>query len=141
MPEGAKYFAVRCVSHNRVAMHIDDFKYESAATPLKVKLLGYNVYRNGVRINDEVLTSPSFRDVPDPRAESVVYTVRAVYDRGEASHSNSVTIYPQVGIDRVYMNVDPGKQPVYDLSGRRMQSLTDGEIYVTKGFSFIYKAK
>lgn len=141
VPEGAKYFAVRCVSHNRVAMHIDDFKYESAATPLKVKLLGYNVYRNGVRINDEVLTSPSFRDVPDPRAESVVYTVRAVYDRGEASHSNSVTIYPQVGIDRVYMNVDPGKQPVYDLSGRRMQSLTDGEIYVTKGFSFIYKAK
>jgi hypothetical protein len=60
VPEGAKYFAVRCVSHSRLCMHIDDFKYESAPTPLKVKFIGYNIYRDGLSINDRrhILTAP-----------------------------------------------------------------------------------
>lgn len=139
VPQGAKYFAVRCVSHGRIAMHIDDFKYESAATPLKVSFVGYNVYRDGVRINNEVLTTPSFRDTPGVDKKNATYTVRVVYNRGESSHSNPVSILS--GVESIYelTEIDPTKQPVYDLSGRRVQSLLDGEIYVTKNRRFIYR--
>jgi len=138
LPEGTKYFAVRCVSHNRLAMHIDEFKYESAPTPLTVVFKGYNVYRNGVRINDELLTSLSFRDTPD--ATDATYTVRAVYDKGEAAHSNPVTI-SELSLDGIYVDVDPETQAVYDLQGRRVYTMTEGEIYVTKGKTFRYTAK
>lgn len=139
VPEGAKYFAVRCVSHNRLAMHIDDFKYESAPTPLKVKLLGYNVYRNGERINDQIIAATTYRDMPEADDNSVVYTVRAVYDRGEASHSNAVNKSDMSGIGTIYMDIDPNTQPVYDIQGRRVQHLTEGEIYVTENQKFIYR--
>lgn len=139
LPEGARYFAVRCVSHSRLAMHIDEFKYESAPTPLKAKLLGYNIYRNDVRINDELVTATSYTDVPEADTR-VVYTVRAVYDRGEAPKSNEVTISTS-GVTEIYMHVDPTKQAVYDVSGRRVMVLNDGEIYVTNNRRFIYKTK
>ncbi|MDE7351085.1 MAG: choice-of-anchor J domain-containing protein [Muribaculaceae bacterium] len=136
VPAGAKYFAVRCISHNRVAMHIDDFKYESAATPLKVKFIGYNVYRDGKKINDEPVTSESFIDTAaDGKDHS--YTVRVVYDRGESDHSN-VAFVSTSAVGIVGMDIDASAQPVFDIQGRRIWTLTEGEVYVTKGRKFIY---
>jgi hypothetical protein len=40
LPEGAKYFAVRCISHDRRAMMVDDFGYEECAHPLEVTFVG-----------------------------------------------------------------------------------------------------
>lgn len=138
LPAGAKYFAVRCISHNRCAMHIDDFRYESAPTPLNVVLKGYNVYCNGKKLNPEVINSLSYRDVPTKTKEDLKYTVRAVYDRGEASPSNPY-IHNVSSVEMVISDIDPATTPVYDLKGIRIETLIDGEIYVTSGRRFLYK--
>ncbi len=41
---------------------IDDVTYECAPKPLEVKFLGYNVYRDGNKINDQPLSSATFTD-------------------------------------------------------------------------------
>lgn len=131
LPEGAKYFAVRCVSHNRMAMHIDDFRYESAPTPLKVQFVGYNVYRDGVRLNSEPLKTPYFLDTTVAEGESHSYTVRVVYDRGESAHSNGVTVL-RTGIENIYS--DGEDSPAYDLHGRRISNNgANNEIIVKRG--------
>lgn len=139
VPEGAKYFAVRCVSHNRCAMHIDDFTYESAPTPVDARFEGYNVYRNGELLNDAPVATTTLRDCT-PAAGRNEYIVRAVYDRGEAPSSNKVVI-ENSGIGAVEMDVDPALLPVYDLRGLRVTTLTEGEIYVTRGKRFIYRKR
>lgn len=139
VPEGTKYFAVRCVSHNRLAMHIDNFTYESAATPVDAKFVGYNIYRNGLRLNDTPTTATTYLDTMVPDGENN-YVVRAAYDRGEAPASNMVTL-SVTGIDTVITDIDPSATPVYDLNGLRVNSLEDGCIYVTRGERFIYRKR
>lgn len=137
VPEGAKYFAVRCVSHSRLAMHIDDFRYESAPTPLKVNFIGYNIYRDGHRLNDEILTSPSYLDSSVSDNESHIYTVRAVYDRGESDDSNEVSVSFN-GIDSVTDDYEYGQY--YDLHGRKVTENGNGnEIVVKRGQKVIRK--
>lgn len=138
VPEGSKYFAIRCVSHNRMALHVDDFSFESAAKPLKVVFKGYNVYRNGEKVNEEPLSAESFLDYAENVKGKTDYTVRAVYDRGESDHSNVVTV-DATGIDLVEMDVDPSSSIVYDLHERRMTHLTEGEVYVTLNHRFLYR--
>lgn len=135
LPEGAKYFAIRCISHDRCALMIDDMTYESAAHPLEVTLVGYNVYCNGELITPEPITE-LFYIVPgiDP---NVSYYVTAVYDLGESAPSNSVSVSTS-GIEELSMD-EMQDAPIYDLQGRRVLNPERGQIYVTKGKKFIYK--
>ena len=52
---------------------------------------GYNVYKNGVKINSALLTESAYIDNGVARNASYTYTVTAVYDEGESSMSNSAT--------------------------------------------------
>ncbi len=137
IPEGAKYFAVRCVSHGRLCMHIDDFKYESTATPLEVKFIGYNVYRDGSKLNTEPLTSASYLDTTAGDGESHTYTVRVVYDRGESAHSNEVYV-AYSGIDGVHVDGNDDGQ-YYDLYGRKLPEGVTNTIVVKQGQKIILK--
>lgn len=97
VPEGAKYFAIRFVSADTFMIMVDDFTYVPAgAEPLEVE--GYNVYRNGEKLNDKPLTTTSFTDteyVPE-----AAYVVTAIYKDGESKASN--VVYPHgTGIDSV----------------------------------------
>ena len=139
VPEGTKYFVVRCVSHNRLAMHIDDFIYESAATPVDAEFVGYNIYRNGRRLNDTPTTATTYLDTMVTEEENQ-YVVRAAYDRGEAPASNMVTVRTS-GIETVIFDIDPATIPVYDLNGLRVYTLTEGNIYVTRGERFVYRKR
>ena len=134
LPEGTKYFAVRCTSHDRCALMLDDFTYEAAARPLEVELVGYHVYRNGERITDQPITDTMWVDNRvDPTA---IYYVTAVYDLGESEPSNEVTV-DYTGIEA--LRVDPLQTPVYDLAGRRVTQLQPGQVYVTRGRKFVNK--
>jgi len=135
LPEGAKYFAIRCISHDRYALMIDDVTYESAAHPLEVTFVGYNVYCNGELITQEPITDTSYI-IPgiDPDA---VYYVTAVYDLGESQPSNSVSIEAS-GIEELTID-DLKNAEIFDLQGRRVLNPVSGVIYVTKGRKFIFK--
>ena len=54
-------------------------------------LTGYNVYRDGSRINTALVTDLSYNDcLPDDALHT--YTVTAVYSTGESGHSNAVSL-------------------------------------------------
>ncbi len=52
------------------------------------ELLGYNVYRNGVKINSSVISATSYND-NGLAAGTYEYHVRAVYSEGESGNSNA----------------------------------------------------
>ncbi len=91
VPDGARYFAVNLKLSHMFFM-IDDFTYaahDGSLDPLT--LVGYNVYRNGEKINSEPVADNSFVDTDMPEGQNA-YKVTAVYEQGESRYSNEVTI-------------------------------------------------
>lgn len=93
VPEGAKYFAIRCTSNDCFIFLVDDVTY----IPRGLVLTGYNVYRDGEMITDSPLDTTSYTDA-DTKAGQHSYFVTAVYDRGESKASNVVLVDVTVGI-------------------------------------------
>ncbi len=90
LPEGTKFFAIRHVSVDAHAFFVDDITYTRFGG-LPYNILGYNVYRDGEKLNDELVTTNNFVD-PLFDNQTHTYAVTAVYDRGESELSNSVTV-------------------------------------------------
>jgi hypothetical protein len=91
LPEGAKYFAIRCVSEGIWAFMVDDIKYlPASAFDPELSLLGYNVYCNKVKLNDSPVEDLSYIDTL-PESGYNTYYVTVVYDLGESPISNIVT--------------------------------------------------
>lgn len=126
VPVGAKYFAVRCVSHNRMALQIDDFTYQQCAKPLVVSLIGYNVYCNGELLNETPVAKTEYTVSFDATAE---YFVCAVYDLGESDPSNILTA-DAVGIEAITAPAAPVQY--YDLFGRRVKNVQAGQMLIKK---------
>lgn len=100
LPEGAKYFAINCRSQEGVMVMIDDIIYEAKARDDEfshLKLLGYNLYRDGKRVNKELLTQPAATDKPG-NTGSFRYAVTAVYDAGESAPCAEY-VYTPSGLD------------------------------------------
>lgn len=87
LPADAKYFAINCVSSNTYALLVDEVSYESANADL-LEFRGYNVYLDGVRINDQIVEDNEFVD-RNPQIEGEhIYNVTAIFDKGESCLSN-----------------------------------------------------
>lgn len=86
LPEGARYVAIHYNSSYQYMFFIDDFTYTPASWGKRLTLLGYNVYRDGNRLNSEVVASTNFND-EQIESSSHVYHVTAVYDKGESAPS------------------------------------------------------
>jgi thiol-disulfide isomerase/thioredoxin len=70
--------------------------------------LGYNIYRNGTKINPEILTELQYQDSV-PENGSFTYYVTAVYEDGESGSSNSVeVIIDQDAVNREYVVFEEG---------------------------------
>lgn len=129
VPEGATYFALRYVSPaTHYMMHIDDVQYEPLRdTPVDV--VGFNVYRDSVRITDTPLTNPTFIDTY-AQAGKHTYNVTALYNNGfESCLSTPATITTsettpdadnvRVWSDGAVLCVDNAREriEVYDVTG------------------------
>ena len=91
VPDGAKYFAVN-LKLSQMFFMLDDFTYAAHdGSPDALTLLGYNVYRNGEKINDGLVTGNRYVDSEMPEGENT-YKVTAVYEQGESRYSNEVTV-------------------------------------------------
>lgn len=86
VPDGTRYFAVRCV-RRCVMLMIDDFTYnEHDGSPDVATFEGYNVYdADGNRLNDGLLTETGFIDPVGTAGKK--YKVTAVYAEGESEYS------------------------------------------------------
>lgn len=91
IPAGSRYFAIRCISKDQYIFMLDDFDFVSASPGEGLTILGYNLYRDSLKINDKTVEEPSYLD-PSPVAGLHSYVVSAVYDKGESSPSDATTI-------------------------------------------------
>lgn len=117
LPAGAKYFAIHYVSKGQMAFMLDNITYTPAgAIPEEIMLMGYNVYRDGQKLNNEPTGETLFTDTDVKEGTGYTYKVTAVYDKGESVYSNECTI-------------------TYDLTG--IQGITGNKISVTTGNGMI----
>lgn len=110
IPEGANYFAIRCISDDALMFMVDDISYTpegQSSEPLV--LAGYNVYRNGLKINVEPITEERYSDTETISGE-VTYIVTALYDRGESTGSNEVCMTTSSVDDFDALNVRVGSR-------------------------------
>ena len=102
LPEGSKYFAIRCVSNNKFALLIDDIKFvEAGSKPEDLQLNGYNVYRNGKKVNKTLVSGESFTDKTISESAKYGYVVTAVYDKGESLASNLAEVDVVSGVSDI----------------------------------------
>ncbi len=101
LPEGAKYFAIHYISKGQVALLVDDITYTPmGALTDDIMFIGYNVYRNGEKLNEEPLALNNFYDLSVEDKVTYTYKVTAVYDKGESVYSNEYTVtFVSGGID------------------------------------------
>lgn len=121
LPEGTKHFAIRYVSENRFMLLLDDITYIPAGEPRGIELKGYNVYRNGVKLNQDPVTGTSYATTRDMERDE--YFVTVVYDLGESTGSNVV----KLGFGSVSdINADDSTSPVelYNLQGIKVDPAT-----------------
>lgn len=120
-----KYFAIHVISDDHFALLVDDFSF--LATPGKVDLAGYNVYRNGIKLNTELIEGTSYTDTTVEAGVTYDYYVTAVYVEGESSLSNKWSI--TTGIETI--TVDQAENATfYNLQGVRVANPTAGRIYI-----------
>lgn len=122
LPAGAKHFAIRYVSSDGNALMIDDITYVSAPRDAELKLIGYNVYADGKRINDKLIEETRF---VLPEEEASEYYVTAVYEGIESAASNKVS---GNGVGSLFSDDD--EAPSYDLSGLRSSDSARGKVVI-----------
>lgn len=138
LPEGTKYAAIRSRSTDKYFLFIDDVTFIPAdAAPAAVTLKGYNIYRNGMKLNSTLLTEPAYTDATTREGRKYSYFVTAVYDRGESRPSNTADIdlsgvaslYGDSGVDIraigggiVVKGLTQGKVAVIATDGRTVAS-------------------
>lgn len=133
LPEGAKYFAIRCITNAGFSLLIDNVSYTPAASGEGATLEGYNVYRDGVKINDEVVTTNSYVDSNLGNAEEYTYCVTAlIKDRGESAGSNKVTVKNTTGIDGTEVNRAVVSVDYYDTLGRKVVEPAAGQVVIER---------
>ena len=89
LPEGTKYFAIRCISNDCFIFMVDDISFALESTEIHLK--GYDVYRDGVKVNDALVTECGYTDA-NVEEGSHNYNVVVVYDEGESTLSNTVVV-------------------------------------------------
>lgn len=130
LPEGTRYFVIHCISRDALALLVDDVTFipEATGTPCR-EVKGYNVYRNGEKVNASLVTGLTYTD-----SESVVgntYNVTAVYATDAESRPSADAVVVPAGINDVDEN-EYENENRYNLAGQRVSDSYRG-VVITKG--------
>ena len=90
LPAGARYFAVRAVSYDCMMFLVDDITYQPAASE-GLSLEGYNVWRDGEKINTTPVKALSFVDSDLPEG-TYGYRISALWNEGESAPTETATV-------------------------------------------------
>lgn len=130
LPEGTRYFAIRCVSEDCYVFLVDDIRfYASSAYTGELSLVGYNVYRDDTRLTAEPVMEQQYTDAIDEAMHK--YAVTVVYDKGESAYSNIWTAHDSgldgIAADGVKVSATTGAVIVEGAAGRTVRiAATDG---------------
>lgn len=135
LPAGTKHFAIRCISYDKYMFRVDDVTYTPAkGSALALNHQGYNVWRDGVKLNDTPVTTAEYTDAAPAVNDSPKYTyhVTALYDQGESRLSEPAYVdMSLLGIDAVEAGYDP-EATYYNLQGIMIQKPSKGNIYIVR---------
>lgn len=125
VPEGTHYFALRC-TRRCVMLFVDDMTYNryDGATE-GAALLGYNVYRDGKKLNAAPVATASYTDTAAGTAAHT-YKVTAVYDKGESAYSDAVSVAAATGIDGIEAHSPSAPAAAYNAAGQRTGAAARG---------------
>lgn len=151
LPENTKYVAIHYNSKDVLALLVDDITCTPNYQTQALSLNGYNIYRDGEKINDEPVKGTSFTDYISEDATpaaghaaryaekaSHYYNVTAVYEEGESGYSETAEPIQTDGIDasaiangRIYTTTDAividgmagADVAIYTLDGRLVSKL------------------
>lgn len=145
LPEGAKYFAIRSCASSSFMLMIDDVTFEKIDVPADLALVGYNVYRDGEKLNAEPVAEPGYVDT-NVAEGSHTYVVTVVYDKGESKASNIVEInVTATAIENIENNAAGTKGNVYSVdgvmvrkAGESLNGLKNG-VYIIDGKKVVVK--
>ena len=84
IPEGARWFAIRCTSDGTFALFVDDITFIPAHPADGLTLSGYNLYRDNEKVNDQPITGTSYLDATAKPEDKPGYVLTAVYADGES---------------------------------------------------------
>ena len=144
LPKGAKYFAIHSKKANSALM-IDDIRYVKAGTQqVTLDLQGYNIYRDGEKRNEALLSALTFVDNNIEEDKTYNYFVTAVYAQGESDFSNvyqhSATSSVEIeniadGNTSVSVKSADGQIIVKGLNGQQVSlyTLSGTKLYTTSG--------
>lgn len=142
LPEGARYFAIRCTSKNHFALMVDDITYENAGNS-DLKIQGYNVYRNGQLITSSPVSELTYADDVTEDGSEDSYQVSVVYDKGESPACEPVTVQIPDAISAIIASGKPFD--IYSINGMcvrkdvtSFKGLTRGA-YIVEGHKVIVK--
>ena len=128
LPEGAHYFAIRSCAVGGSMLMVDDVTYIPASSLDGLDHIGYNVYRNGLKLNEVPVTETSMTD-PVTDNGDYTYAVTAVYNVGE-SKAVKTTVKVTTGIQGV---INDGHDAEYfNLHGIRIDKPVKGNIYLRR---------
>ncbi len=129
LPEGARYFAIRSCAIGASMLMVDDVTYIPASANTRLEHIGYNVYRNGEKLNDTPVTDTTITDtLAQPGFHT--YAVTALYNVGE-SRPAKADINVMSGIDGITAD-DNAPAEYFNLQGIRVDSPRTGNIYIRR---------
>lgn len=126
VPANSKYFAIRSVAAGAFMLMIDDVSYRTRAE----KPVGYNVYRNNVKINTEPVTATVYEDNTADKGVAT-YRVTALYSNEESEPSNSASFTNSADLVNTGLNIysNSGCIVVEGADGQPVRiSATDGTL-------------
>lgn len=86
LPDGAKYFAIRSCATGALMLMVDDARFIPAPGFFADETVrGYNVYRDGTKINESPITQTSFHDTDVEKGSEYSYLVTSLYDGDKES--------------------------------------------------------
>lgn len=100
LPEGARHFAIRSCATGAFMLMVDDVTFSPAGATLDLSLMGFDIYRDGVKINDTPVEEYEYTDMAVEAGREYTYNVVAVYDAGLSRPSGNVRISTS-GVDAV----------------------------------------
>lgn len=99
LPEGALHFAIRYVSTDTYMIMIDDITFTPDPTLSAPTFVGYDIYRDGVKINDAPVAENEYLDT-EAGDGNHTYHVVAKFAEGDSELSNPVSL-GQSAIDTI----------------------------------------
>lgn len=131
LPADARYFAIRSVSDYCDMLFVDDVTYTRKAQEGDYALVGYNIYRDGVKLNETPVEATTYVDGTADGGKHT-YAVTAVYADDESRPVNvevageekaAYTVTPEAGatVKNIYkVTFTPGEGVAnfsYDMTG------------------------